>query len=346
MGFQKKIAHGDNSKPFNNTIRSLSKIIAGIAPSGSTFKEELGKLEATASTDNAMAAKISSIKNEIRAVEKKVDAIGEVQSARLYWAQFIEDLKNTKIDVAGRGQANYIWLTSLKMELSQAAAAQYIPGLVDMPGSLYTTAYATSARRSGVDTRPWVIITGYVKIPTHLPGSKPAATANAEKFVKALEVMGQAFVCQKDHRYREDKDTGYLIPVSPDKGPAKAYRYRWDETKKEAVLEGLVAVEAAEGEESPALAQQWQKLATHTGRRKPNWISDGPIQGDVTGMPCPIELAGAKSGARPKTLTRTDGYLDEVEVRLLVLQSDRLASFTVIARFADQFEYPKKSELL
>jgi type IV pilus assembly protein PilM len=355
MAFQKKIAHGDNTQAFNGLVTSIENTVGGIVPRGTTYKEELERLSSIARQDDTMASKIRAIKNQITAVEKNVDRISEIQAARLYWSQFIEDLKNTKIDVAGRGQRNYIWITSLRLSPTLATAVDYVPDSVDSAGSMYLRVYdetgygvGRSARsgRSASDSRPWVIITGYVKIPAEFKGDKSEATKRAEALMKALQAMGQAFVCQKDHRYLEDRDTGYLIPASPDKGPARAYRYVWDDAKKEIILEGLVTVETADEEEAPAPAEEWKELARSKSRKKPEWIVDGPIPEGAIGVPCSIELARAESKGRARPITRTDGYLSDVEVRWLELRSDRLARFTIFARFADKFEYPKKSTML
>jgi hypothetical protein len=299
-----------------------------------------------------MASKINAVKAEIRAVEKNVDRIAEIQNARLYWAQLIEDLKNTKIDVAGKGQRNYIWITSFRLTPSLATAVEYIPDSVDMAGSMYVRSVDETVSGGGrrgtttrADKRPWVIMTGYVKIPDDLPGNKPAATRRAEALMKALQNMGQSFICQKDHRYQEDSETGYLIPVSADKGPARAYRYLWDEENKEVVLAGLLTVEAAGDDENASPAEEWKELARDKSRRKPDWIAEGFIPENAVGVPCPIELARSEGRSR-RPISRTDGYLDEVEVRWLELRSDKLARFTIFAKFADTFEYPKKSTML
>jgi len=355
MGFQKKMTHGDNSAAFRNVVNSLANTLGTIVPGEQTLKEDREKLKSIFDKDSAMAGKISTIQSEIQGVEKKVDAIAKIQKARLDWAHFIEDLKNTKIQVAGRGKGNYIWLTSLRITTSASVATEFMPEMVDRPGGMYmsrtypsSTSGTSRTKRTGadrVDTRPWVFITGYVKIPADVPGKESAATARAEAFMKALEDMGDTFLCQKEHRYREDKETRSLIPVSADSGHAKAYRYNWDETKKEIVLEGLVAVEPAEGEEASAPADEWQVLATYKERKKPAWIVDGRIRKDAIGVPCPIELArsGGKGGRK---MTATGGYLDEVHVRWLELRSQKLARFTMIGRFAEDFEYPNKSEML
>jgi len=160
--------------------------------------------------------------------------------------------------------------------------------------------------------------------------------------------MGERLACTKNHSFREDKDTGYLFPVSADTGPAKAYRYMWDEAEKEVVLEGLAptASETAKGEESSAAAEKWQELARYKPRKKPEWIGGGSIQGANLDIPCPIELARTGDYRKAKKLSRTDGYLDEVRVRWLELKTSKLARVTIIAKFADEFDYPHKSEML
>lgn len=360
LGFAKKMSHGDNPEAFNRIVSSLNGSIGGILPSGPTYKENAEKLESIFTQDSTMAAKISVIEGQISSMEKKVKAIGVVQDAREYWARFIEALKNTKLEVAGRGKKNYIWVTYLKVTSSQAEMLEYMPELENMPRGMYSVASyrtttsssstrSTGTKRRGPDTRPWVIIRGYVKIPAQMAGDEREATARAEAFMKALEVMGEKLVCSKDHSYREDKDTGYLLPVSADTGPAKAYRYTWDEAKKEVVLEGLApaASETAEGEEtSPTAAEGWQELARYKPRKKPEWIGDRSVQGVNFDIPCPIGLARSGDYRKAKKLSRTDGYLDEVRVRWLELKTEKLARVTIIAKFADNFDYPDKSEML
>ncbi len=354
LGFGKKTAHGDNSRAFNNLVKSLNGTLGGIVPTERTYKDDIEKLVSVYDVDSAMAGKISAIEGDISSVEKKLKAIGDVQDARLYWARFIEELKNTKMDVARRGQRNYIWLTYLKLGASQSELMEYMPESESMPMGLYAfqsyrsapTSSSSSRRSRGPDTRPWVIIRGYVKIPAEVAGDEREATARAQEFMKALEVMGERFVCSKGHRYREDRESGYLYPVSPDPGPAKVYRYKWDDTEKEVVLQGLVAAKTAEGQESSAAADTWQELARYKPRKKPEWIGDGAIVGEDPQLPCPIELARTGDYRKAKTISRTDGYLDEVEVKWIKLQSTKIARFAILARFADEFEYEGKSKML
>jgi len=357
MAFERKIAHGDNSGSFNRLVKSLGKAVVGIAPKGMTLSEELQKLKSALERDSEMASRIGAIQGEIQKVETKVDAIGEVQKARLYWAQFIEDLKNTKIEVAGTGRRNYIWLTYLRLSSSPVVMSEYLTA-AESPASMYlpqpseSSAYVSSTKKSkkkktGPDTRPWVVIEGYVKIPPELAGQEKEAIDRAKAFMEALEVMGQAFACQKEHRYREDKETGYLYPISPDAGDAKAYRYRWDEAKKEVVLEGFVEVKPSEGKEDSPPAEEWQVLVTFKSSKKPDWIGDDRIQkGEDVAIPCPIELVRSDGKSTARNCARTPGYLDEVDVRWLEMRTEKLARFTILARFAGEFDYPYKTEML
>jgi type IV pilus assembly protein PilM len=357
MAFQKKMVHGDNSRAFGRFVSSLGKTVGPIMPSGPTLKEELENLNTILSKDSAVARQISGVKGEIQAVERKVDAIGQIQDARLDWAEFIEDLKNVKIKVAGTGQMNYIWLTSLRITTSPGVIQEYLPEFADDPRAIFASRSSvggvSSSRKTGVsrtgtvDKRPWVFISGYVKIPPELRGDESAAAARVREFMRALKVMGQTFGCQKDHRFREDENTGDLYPVSPDTGPATAYRYRWDEEKKEVVLEGFTDRQPPEGEEASASEEAWQTLATLASRKKPDWLGDGRIaQGDDIDIPCPIGLAETGGRGRVWKCERNAGYLDDVNVRYLKLLSEKIAMFTIVARFAGDFDYPEKSGML
>jgi len=95
---------------------------------------------------------------------------------------------------------------------------------------------------SGPDTRPWAILSGFVKIPPEATGERSGtrATDRVEMFMNALDRMGERFECTRGHRFRLDEATGILYPVSPDTGPARAYRFRWDEAASDIVLEGLI----------------------------------------------------------------------------------------------------------
>lgn len=356
MAAGKKLEHGDNSKMFGKVLSSISGVIPGIAPTEQTLKEQEQELQAFIDVDAAKAAEIKMIEGEIQKVEKKVDAITEMQNARLYWAEFIEELKRTKASAAGRGQRNVIWLIGLRITTNQAVASEFVPTMRDSLRGTYRLATSstigpstrsTARRTTAADaSRPWVIITAYVKIPPEASGetSSAIASARAGVFKNALEVMGEQFACTKEHRYREDKATGVLYPVSPDSGPAKAYRYRWDDAEKQLVLEGLVKAEPAEGEEAGS-GDPWQVLANYK-TRKPNWITEeGTLVGDE--IICPISVANSQ-GKRTLKCNRTGGYLDDVQFSEfeMPLPGERVLRFSIVARLAEDFYYSKKSEML
>ena len=254
MAIGKKMAHGDNSPVFNGIFRAVRNVVPGLMQGGSTLGDQKEELELILQTDDAKASEIKKIQGEIQEVEKKVDDIVELQGARLHWSQFIEELKKTKVEAAGKGQRNHIWLTGLLIANSRMAASDFIPGLGMLDGDMYSPSsyrrgsFMPSLRQasrkrtsSTTDTRPYVIITGYVKIPREVSGPQSATfyAKAVETFRNSLETMGETFGCTKAHRYREDKATGILYPISPDSGPAKAYRYRWDDSAKRLILEGL-----------------------------------------------------------------------------------------------------------
>ncbi len=404
MTFGKKIAHGDNSRAFNTLVSTISKTTPGVLPSGPTLREQREELESIYASDSTKATEIRKIRDEIRKIGDQVDAIAVVQQARLRWTQLIEALKTTKQEVAGKGQRNYIWLTGLRITENQMVAAEYVDELRDMSRGMYrlpsTYRAPTTASRSqktkkkapGAENRPWVIITGYIKIPPEASGQQSAviASARAEAFKNALEVMGEKFVCSKDHAYREDKSTGALYPISADTGPAKAYRFVWDESAGKVILEGLMedsstptaptpdaatqpdatpagptpegaappgttpaaattggtaAAATTPSEETPAPSENWKVLASYKTRTKPDWINESGIKGDE--ILCPIDLAISGASTRLKC-TRTGGYLDEVYYSQLEppLPRERVARFKIVARLAELFDYPKKSEML
>jgi type IV pilus assembly protein PilM len=253
MAFGKKITHGDNSPTFDKLLNSVRKAAPGLLPSVPTLKKRKEELEALYNKEVVIDNKISTVQNDIQKVGEKIDAIAQVQMARLHWVQFIEDLKNTKAEAAGKGQRNYIWLTGLRITTNEMVAAEWateirearetggpqLPSLYRPPSSSRTRKTTTS----GPDTRPWVILTGFVKIPPEATGERSGgrATDRVEMFMNALDRMGERFECTRGHRFRLDEATGILYPVSPDTGPAKAYRFRWDEAASDIVLEGLIS---------------------------------------------------------------------------------------------------------
>ncbi len=417
MAAGKKVAHGDNPPAFNRAVKSLRGAAPGIFSSGDTLKEQKEELESIYDREITKKGQIDTIKADIEKIGEKVDAIAQIQQARLHWIEFIEDLKRTKADAAGAGRRNYIWLTGLRITSSEIVASEYDESLRAMwegtygTPSMYRSPSSTSrsTRSRGTDTRPWVIMTGYVKIPPEAAGemSGSQATDRVERFMNALDRMGERFECARGHRYRPDEMTGVLYPVSVDTGPATAYRFYWDEKKSEVVLEGLVpsnpvgaevtpaeteeametepsATEAEPGtageetaaesteatEETPAVepspeeppdtaavaetgteadeeegpSGEWKELARHKTRNKPDWLEEGRIVGEEISI-CPIELA-VSDKAIP--CTRTFGYLDEVYISEVEppLPGERVARFKILARFDEQFEYAKKSEML
>jgi type IV pilus assembly protein PilM len=279
MALGKKMAHGDNSRVFNNIVRTVGKVVPGVLPGGSTLKDEKEELQLIYQRDDAKSGEIKKIQGEIQEVEKKVDDIADLQSARLHWAQLIEELKKTKVKAAGKGQRNHIWLTALLITNSRMAASDYIPELETIDGdttSLYSYrrgTFMSSSRQttrkktsSTTDTRPYVIITGYVKIPPEVSGQESARfyAKAVEDFKNALETMGETFAC-KEHRFREDVNTGILLPVSADAGPAKAYRYRWDESASKLILEGLE--EEVKKEAKEETKEEGKAEATDEGKK-------------------------------------------------------------------------------
>jgi len=384
----KKIAHGDNTEAFN----SLVKTIPGVLPSGSTLKEKNEELESIYDREVVKNQQINNINIDIQKVGEKVDAIAQIQAARFHWIELIEELKKTKAEAAGKGQRNYIWLTGIRITTNEMVAAEYDDtirsmweGTFRLPSLYRTRSYgprsSTGRERTGTDTRPWVIITGYVKIPVEVSGERSGsrATHRVELFMNALDRMGKRFECAKGHRYREDAETGALYPVSPDTGPAKAYRYRWDEKTNEVVLEGLMPIKPAEpaesraeekaeenpaeagaegasaegtaegeftgSEEAPASPEEWKELLRYKPRKKPNWLDESGIKGDE--IICPVMLVRT-DGDKKLKCTRTVGYFDSVYISKVdaPLPGERVANFKILARLAEELEYAKKSQML
>lgn len=252
MAFGKKITHGDNSPAFARLVNSIRETAPGLLPSSPTLTKRKEELEALYNKEVVIDNKISAVENDIQKVGEKIDAITQIQLARLHWVQFIEDLKKTKAEAAGTGQRNYIWLTSMRVTDKEMVAAewaseirdQWETGGVGLP-SLYrsSTSRTRKTRTTGPDTRPWVILTGFVKIPPEATGDRSGsrATDRVEMFMNALDRMGERLECTRGHRFRLDEATGILYPTSPDTGPATAYRFRWDEAKSTIILEGLIS---------------------------------------------------------------------------------------------------------
>lgn len=252
MAFGKKLTHGDNSPAFNRLVNSIRERAPGLLRSGRTLKERKEELEAVYNKEVVIDNKISGVQNDIQKVGEKIDTIAQIQLARLHWVQFIEDLKNTKAEAAGKGQRNYIWLTGMRVTDKDMVAAewaseirgQWETGGVGLP-SLYrppSSSRTRKTRTTGPDTRPWVILTGFVKIPPEATGDRSGsrATDRVEMFMNALDRMGERLECTRGHRFRLDEATGILYPASPDTGPATAYRFRWDEASSDIILEGLI----------------------------------------------------------------------------------------------------------